>query len=1689
MSEVKQGQAGGLQKPGGKPKGRKPGVQARPAPVTTKFTGECADLIDCIFDCRDSKQSGKFKTTIGKLSTYVGSKYDYGGDVTKVIKTLTLITLTPPADPPTGSTAGVTKLWEIELTNFVKRRLKLEDNLHRLYALIWGQCTEHMKDKLEAMPNFEKMDVDQDSVALLKAIKGMTYKFADQKYLPFALADAVVRLDRMFQSKDMTDSEYLEKFKSMVAVIEHYGGTVGVHPKMVQNELATITGSPYSDNTTYSPAQIAEAKLDGKERYLACLFLMGSDKTRYGDMFTELHNDHAKGIVDAYPKTVANAYSLMDTWTAKYTPPPPLAHVQGSSFAQGGNDVITCWGCGAEGVVLAKCTTTACMEKWKAKQNRQSAPPAAPAPKVGADGRQLLNMEETGETTFDIDADDDGFDISQYMGYAFAQVNDGKVGKNLILLDNQSTHDTFYNAELLVNIKDAAGRISIQGSGGVLEYKKTGVLPGYGTVWYNPDAIANILSFSRVEKKGHKIEYADGSFKVINKNTNNQSVFVQQPGGLFAHNTTNGVSFVQTVDGNKLMFSKKQISQAKAARELYAMIGRPSIGDFMGIIKNNLLPHAKITANDIQNAELIYGKDIGAIQGKTTRNQPSPVVTDYVNVPEDIMFVHKRITLAADIMYVNKIPFMLTVSRVVQFTTIEKLNNKQDSTLVLAITKVCRLYERRGFEIHICMMDNEFESIRGSLLLNKIALNTCAPGEHVPEIERKIRTVKERIQGVVHTLPFHRLPNLLIVHVALFSVMWMNFFPPGAGASPTVSPQAIVTGFSADYEVHCKMPFGGYAQVHAEPDPTNNAMESRTVGGISLGPTGNIQGSYHFLSLLTGRRIKARSFTPLPMPAEVVKKVQDMATREDEELEFLDRNKQAYPGDWMVNDDNEEEYHDANQYLEEADPQDVPLRYDDDIEADEIVNNEPVDAGVPELADNEDDDSSDPGVPDQDNEDSLDEDDAGATPGVRDPRQYELGQGLGFGTVEEEIIFRDALESSESSIEPNDETEYESEEMLELGDEEYESEEENSDDDDRAHHTTTRRGRKVKLDKFTYDNFQLIGAIIDGELHIGAVDAIAPDEFTPSVQAAYGIYPEDAHRKCYADEEIISLAFTQYSLKQGLKKFPVAAAEATVKEMKQLHDKQVFDPRHPWELTSKEKKEALGSLIFIKEKRDAKIKARACADGRPQRLLYDKSDASSPTVKTESVLLTAVQDAAEERKIAVTDIPGAFLNAKLDEVVHMKLVGALADLLIEAAPDVYRPYAHKDGRGQTLLYVLLTRALYGCMKAALQFWKHLSGNLIKLGYVLNPYDTCVANKTIDGAQCTITWHVDDLKISHMDDGIVRSEIKGLEDIYGPMVTTYGDYHTYLGMDLDMSVPGEVSVSMIPYLQEITDEFPEEYPKGAKTPAAAHLFTESDDPILLAEPKAKVYHHTVAKILWAGLRARPDLLTALSYLTSKVQYPDEDDWKKLLRLLSYIEATIDLKLILSADGTNIVKWWTDASFATRNDMKSQTGATMSMGYGAVYSMARKQKLNTKSSTEAELVAADDILPQVVWTRNFMLSQGWEVKKNILYQDNQSAMLLEKNGVASSSKRTRHINIRFYFIKDRIDSGELNVEYCPTDLMVGDFFTKPLQGHKFFAFRKFIMGESDEPKAKECVGMAYGMADVRERFTPGPVPVGV
>jgi hypothetical protein len=148
-------------------------------------------------------------------------------------------------------------------------------------------------------------------------------------------------------------------------------------------------------------------------------------------------------------------------------------------------------------------------------------------------------------------------------------------------------------------------------------------------------------------------------------------------------------------------------------------------------------------------------------------------------------------------------------------------------------------------------------------------------------------------------------------------------------------------------------------------------------------------------------------------------------------------------------------------------------------------------------------------------------------------------------------------------------------------------------------------------------------------------------------------------------------------------------------------------------------------------------------------------------------------------------------------------------------------------------------------------------------------------------------------------------------------------------------------------------------------------------------------------------------------------------------VKYLRGTIDLPLVLKGNAEGDVLWWVDASHAVHPDMKGHTGATMSMGHGSIYASSTKQKLVTRSSTECEVVGVYDAMPQMVWTCNFLKEQGVGDGGTKLLQDNMSAMLLEKNGRASSSKRTKHMDIRYFFIKDRIASGDITLEHCPTE----------------------------------------------------------
>jgi hypothetical protein len=319
---------------------------------------------------------------------------------------------------------------------------------------------------------------------------------------------------------------------------------------------------------------------------------------------------------------------------------------------------------------------------------------------------------------------------------------------------------------------------------------------------------------------------------------------------------------------------------------------------------------------------------------------------------------------------------------------------------------------------------------------------------------------------------------------------------------------------------------------------------------------------------------------------------------------------------------------------------------------------------------------------------------------------------------------------------------------------------------------------------------------------------------------------------CEEQPEVAAAIMTQLSLKAGMKQWGKEANEAVLSEMKQLHFRDTFKPKHWHKLTNDQKKCCLESHMFLKQKRDGKIKGRTVAGGNKQRDFISKEDASSPTVSTEAVLLSCVIDAEQGRDVAVIDIPNAFIQTRVEDEKDMailKIRGVLVDMLLKIAPDVYGPYVTTDKKGVKQVIVQSLNAIYGTMVASLLYYRKFCNTLTRNGFEVNPYDPCVFNRMVREKQQTILFHVDDCKISHNDSKVndefievLRQEYKSIfEDGSGKLQVPRGKVHTYLGMKLDFTKPGQVEVSMFDYVQEILETFDKTTPNctGIKTSAA------------------------------------------------------------------------------------------------------------------------------------------------------------------------------------------------------------------------------------------------------------------------------
>jgi hypothetical protein len=448
------------------------------------------------------------------------------------------------------------------------------------------------------------------------------------------------------------------------------------------------------------------------------------------------------------------------------------------------------------------------------------------------------------------------------MDMAFKQSKKGLQGVNLrgvVLLNNQSTVSILCTKEFVSNIRLAPELLILKSNGGeLIAHHIANVVDYDESVWFSKKAIASIFMLKNM-KKQYRVTYdsLEETFLVHCKTTGLPNLLLKEhTNGLhFFDPRQADFVFVKTVESNMQLFSKWQVTRTDKARSLYVSLGFPSQKDFMWILRSNQIKDSPVMVEDAMAAYKIWGPSVAALKGKMVRKKPEPVKTDIVPIPKEIHELHKEVTLTINIIFVNKIPFFVTLSRVLYFTTVTHLPDRNLGQFFKTLKGIFYYYLQQGFCVTFITGDGEFASLEQftNLLMGVPWLNLMSANKHKPFIERHICVVNERVWSIRHSLPFQTIPKIILTHMVFYAVKLLNYFPAKGGVSEIYGPKTITSGDIIDFKKF-SLPFGSYCQVHEEKLPVNSLV-NRTLGAISLGPSGNAQGGHTFFTLNTSRVI------------------------------------------------------------------------------------------------------------------------------------------------------------------------------------------------------------------------------------------------------------------------------------------------------------------------------------------------------------------------------------------------------------------------------------------------------------------------------------------------------------------------------------------------------------------------------------------------------------------------------------------------------------------------------------------------------------------------------------------------------------------------------------------------------------------------------------------------------------------
>jgi hypothetical protein len=1113
--------------------------------------------------------------------------------------------------------------------------------------------------------------------------------------------DAIKTYMNAKQKEGESLQDYTKRFWVTKEVMEsHVGG-----PLIFTKILSQTDGYTQLPMDTIYQEKNAIIEKQVYEQFNALAYLKNSDQAKYGSLLQGLATQLSLGN-DQYPKTITDANSVLSNHKFdifKQSNRMHQKHYQDQQKHEQESEKVNlsfvqmegkCYCCGKPGHKSPQCRfKDKPKSEWAINKTQQSHLQANKKGPRRTD--QKTNNNESTNVENPMNHQSTGW---TGVHYQFHQADDMT---KWILLDNESTTTIFCNPDMVYDIKNTEGEsLDLVTNAGVLRTTQKAMVAGWGEVWYNPQAITNIFSYAEMAKH-HRITYDSNKEDAIIVHLPDKQVkFTKTTQGLYVFKPKitpknhQGMQLINTVEENKVFYTHRQFERAKKARELYHALGTPSVQDFKNMIKTNMISNNPSNTEDVDIAQQIFGLDIGALKGKTVRKTPLPVSRDYIEIPKELISSQKDVVLCIDGIQVNGLNFLTMISKNLQYRTAQYIESRAVKNYISALKDIIRIYNCAGFKITEIRGDNEFQPLLASMSDEfGIRMNFSNPQEHVPEAERNNRVIKERIRATYHRLPFKQLTKWMTIFLVMDSAKKLNFFPVKGGISPYYSPRMILHQKTLDYAKHCKYIFGMYVQAHDEPSP-KNTLQSRTLDCLYLRYQDSHQGGHELLHLATNKIIVWRNITTLPITTNIIKQVNDIAIIESmpSGLKINSRtNATLYDSAWIAGVD----YHqDQDQDQENNQANEIENENDNqDTEQDYMDPDEIEGLAQPSQQTNQ-----EPTTDQVDQEptiDQVDQDTASAS--------------------EVEIVFE--TDSSQES------------------DRESSSESQDHPEEQQFDNIIKTRSGRVSRPVHKY--------VTTHQSHL-ITQAIEPEEYTPENARIIATTMVAMHHQ-----------FIQtFSLGKGIKAFGEKGRKAALEEMKQLHQRVVFRPILIEELSQVKKRRAMESLIFLTEKKDGRIKARTCANGSTQREYTSQDEAASPTALTELYIITAVIDAKQGRDVITADIPNAFVqtdikNAKTNERTIMKIRGQLVDILVEIAPEQYQNFVRFEGN-QKILYVEMMKALYGMLQSSLLYYKKFRKDIEEIGFKINPYDPCVANRIIQGKQHTVTWHVDYLKSSHVN---------------------------------------------------------------------------------------------------------------------------------------------------------------------------------------------------------------------------------------------------------------------------------------------------------------------------------------------------